>query len=138
MGRGHLARPTNKEYSVMNHHTTTADPAAVQQLYGMYQNVSEIEHQIAQLQKERDAIRAEISELVEDNGGKIAIDGVATFEIMRPTVIASYDRPGIEALVRQLATSGQSEIAQQIEAHRKESMRAGSLRITKPKQTTEG
>jgi hypothetical protein len=123
----------------MNQPSTTATaPAVVQQLYGMYQTVSEIEHQIAQLQKERDAIRAEISELVEDNGGKIAIDGVAKFEIMRPVVVASYDRPGIEALVRQLATSGHSEIAQQIEAHRKESMRAGSLRITKPKPTTEG
>lgn len=121
----------------MNQPTTTA-PAAVQQLYGMYQTVSEIENQIALLQQERDAIRAQISELVEENGGKIAIDGVAKFEIMRPTVIASYDRPGIEALVRQLATSGHSEIAERIEQHRKESMRAGSLRITKPKQTTEG
>ncbi len=117
---------------------TTTAPADVQQLYGMYQTVSEIEHQLAQLQQEREAMRAQISELVEANGGKIAIDGVATFEIMHPTVIASYDRSGIEALVRQLATTGHSEIAEQIEAHRKESMRAGSLRITKPKPTTEG
>jgi hypothetical protein len=116
----------------------TTAPATVQQLYGMYQTVSEIEHQIAQLQQERDATRAQISELVEDNGGKIAIDGVATFEILRPTVIASYDRAGIESLVRQLATSGQSEIAERIEQHRKERMRSGSLRITKPKSTTEG
>jgi ABC-type Fe2+-enterobactin transport system substrate-binding protein len=122
----------------MSQHTIIADPTTVQQLYGMYQNVSEIEHQISQLQQERDAIRAQISELVEDNGGKIAIDGVAKFEMLRPTVIASYDRSGIEALVRQLATTGQSEIAERIEQHRKERMRSGSLRITKPKQTTEG
>ncbi len=115
----------------------TTAPATVQQLYGMYQTVSEIENQIAQLQQEREALRAQISELVEDNGGKIVIDGVAKFEIMRPTVITSYDRPGIETLVRQLATSGHSAIAERIEQHRKESMRAGSLRITKPKQTAD-
>lgn len=102
----------------------------------IYQTIAALDGQIASLNTEREQARTTLSALIEAEGGKVILHGVATLEITRPTVIASYDRAGIEGIVRSLLANGHSDIAAALEGHRKESHRVGSLRITKVKGTT--
>ena len=102
----------------------------------IYQTIAALDEQIASLNTERERARTALSSLVEAAGGKVVLDGIATMEITRPTVVASYDRAGLEALVRKLVANGRGGIAEMIEKQRKQHHRAGSLRITKAKGTT--
>ena len=102
----------------------------------LYQTIAALDAQIASLNTEREQARTALSALVEAEGGKVVFAGIATLEITRPTVIASYDRAGIEGIVRNLLANGHRDIAAALEGHRKESHRVGSLRITKAKATT--
>ena len=102
----------------------------------LYQTIAALDAQIASLNAEREQARTALSSLIEAEGGKVVLDGIATMEITRPTVIASYDRAGIEGIIRSLLANGHRDIAAALEGHRKESQRVGSLRITKVKATT--
>lgn len=104
----------------------------------LYQTIAALDDQIASLNAEREQARTALSALVEAEGGKVVFAGIATLEITRPTVIASYDRAGIEGIVRSLLANGHSDIAAALEGHRKESHRVGSLRITKVRGTAVG
>ncbi|KPL83046.1 hypothetical protein [Herpetosiphon geysericola] len=105
----------------------TNDPAMID----IYQTIAALDDQIACLNAEREQARTTLSGLVEAAGGKVILDGVATMEITRPAIVMSYDRAGLEALVRKLVANGRGGIAEMIEKQRKQHHRAGSLRITK-------
>ncbi|GAA5531005.1 hypothetical protein [Herpetosiphon gulosus] len=106
------------------------------QIATLYQTIAALDAQIASLNTEREQARTILSSLIESAGGKVVLDGIATLEITRPTVIASYDRAGLDDLVRKLVANGRGGIAEMIAKQRKEHHRAGSLRITKVKATT--
>lgn len=102
----------------------------------LYQIIATLDDQIASLNAEREQARTTLSSLVETEGGKVVLAGIATMEITRPTMVASYDRAGIEGIIRSLLANGHSDIAAALEGQRKESHRVGSLRITKAKAMT--
>ncbi|MBM7846271.1 hypothetical protein [Herpetosiphon giganteus] len=102
----------------------------------LYQTIAALDDQIASLNTEREQARTALSSLVEAAGGKVVLDGIATLEITRPAIVVSYDRAGLEDLVRKLVANGRGGIAEMIEKQRKQHHRAGSLRITKVKGTT--
>jgi len=104
----------------------------------LYQTIAALDHQIASLNAEREQARTTLSALVESEGGKVVLDGIATLEITRPTMVASYDRAGLDDLVRKLVANGRAGIAEMIAKQRKEHHRAGSLRITKVRGTVVG
>ena len=107
------------------------------QIATLYQTIAALDAQIATLNTEREAARTALSNLIDAAGGKVVLDGIATLEITRPTVIASYDRAGLDTMVRKLVANGRAGIAEMIAKQRKEHHRAGSLRITKVRAMTE-
>jgi hypothetical protein len=95
-------------------------------------DLDQIEIAIAPLEAERQAIRAELSLLI-DQLGTQEVDGFGRLEITAPALVVSYDRQKVERLLLALIDEGRSEIAERISAARKESARTGSLRITRQK-----
>lgn len=91
-----------------------------------------IDDQLDPLEEHKKVLRAQISEIVEDLGGKVELPGYGALHNMSPSVTASYNREKLDGLVARLVAT-HPEIAQQISACRTESVRAGSLRITKAK-----
>ena len=104
----------------------------------LYQTIAALDMQIATLNTKREQARTALSSLIEAEGGKVVLAGIATLEITRPTMVASYDRAGLEDLVRKLVANGRGGIAEMIEQQRKQHHRAGSLRITKVRGTAVG
>jgi hypothetical protein len=75
-------------------------------------------------------LRARISELVESHGGKVNIEGLARAEIRAPVIIEQFDKGALLELITSLSESGYAEIASEIKACVKRSMRAGTLVVT--------
>lgn len=99
------------------------------QLLNLYSDLQEVENEISQHTKERDRLRNEISILVAEHNGPVILPGVARMELTAPSITRSYDRAGIDQVIRDLTSAGEFEIAQRLIACQKESQRAGSLRI---------
>jgi uncharacterized small protein (DUF1192 family) len=110
--------------------TTYVGPEA--RLGALCYDLAQLEERIAPLEAERQAIRAELSLLV-DQLGTQEVEGFGRLEITAPALVVSYDRQKVERLMLALIDEGRSEIAERISAARKESARAGSLRITRDK-----
>ena len=105
-------------------------------IYPLVSDLAELDSEIAILTAQRDQLRARISELVEQAGGKWSLAGVGRAEIRAPSIQRSYDRGMLDDLCRSLRESGQGDLADEIEGCKRESMRAGGLSVTlerKPK-----
>jgi hypothetical protein len=109
---------------------TYVDPEA--RLGTLCYDLDQIELALAPLEAERQAIRAELSMIIEQLGTQ-EVEGFGRLEITAPALVVSYDRQRVERLTLALIDEGRSEIAERISAARKESARAGSLRITRQK-----
>ena len=72
------------------------------ELNTLCQDLGEVEDQINSLTEERERLRARISELVEALGGRATLRGFGALQIAAPTVVASYDRKGLDQLVEDL------------------------------------
>ena len=105
--------------------TTTLD----QRIYALCQELGEVESQLAPLQAERERLRAELSMLVEQAGGKTTVEGFGRLEVSKTSVHVSYDRKLLEKVILQLVDLGQYHVADAIRSCKKESMRPGVLRI---------
>jgi hypothetical protein len=88
-----------------------------------------VKSQIAPLQAEQDRLRAELSVLVEQTGGKTTVDGFGRLEVSRASLHVSYDRKLLETVILKLVDLGQYHVADAIRSCKKESMRPGVLRI---------
>jgi len=99
---------------------------ARQALHALLADLGEIEDEIARLEAERAALRDQIAQIVAREGEMTVGDRRAL--ITAPTVVASYDRQARDDLVARLAAT-HPDVAQQIAACRRASMRAGGLRI---------
>jgi hypothetical protein len=94
-------------------------------------DLGEVESQIAPLEAERAELRAQISEVLAELGGRAEADGYR-LTITSPSVVPRYDAKELDQLVLRLRQQGHTEIADQILTARKESARSGQLRIMPP------
>ncbi len=105
--------------------TTTIE----QRIYALCQELGELESRLVPLQAERERVRAELSVLVEQAGGKTTVDGLGRLDVSRASFHVSYDRKQLEAVILKLVDAGQYHIADGIWSCKKESARPGALRI---------
>lgn len=96
-------------------------------------DLGEVESQLAPLEAERAELRAQISEVLAELGGRAEADGYRLM-ITSPSVVPRYDAKELDQIVLRLRQQGHAEIADQILAARKESARAGQLRISAPEE----
>src|SRR5262249_8331250 len=100
-------------------------------LRALLSDLGEVESQLAPLEEERTTLRAQLSEVVARLGGKAQADGFRLV-LTAPGLVPRYDAKELDHLVLRRRQQGLGEIADQILDARKESARAGQLRITKP------
>jgi hypothetical protein len=111
---------------------TTTYSTADERLGVLCYDLAQLEERIAPLEAERQAIRAELSVLI-DQLGTQEVEGFGRLEITAPALVVSFDRQKVERLMLALIDEGRPELAERISAAKKESARAGSLRITREK-----
>ncbi len=102
---------------------------AEQQIYALCQDLGEVESQLAPLQAERERLRAELSVLLEQAGGKTTVEGFGRLEVSKASLHVSYDRKLVEKVILHLVDLGQYHVADAIRSCKKESLRPGVLRI---------
>ncbi len=100
-----------------------------QRVYTLCQELGEVESQIAPLEQERRRLRAELSLLVEELGGKATVEGFGRLEVCNASFVVRYDRKAVEAVILKLIDLGQYHIADALRACKKESARPGVLRV---------
>ncbi len=100
-----------------------------QRIYALCQELGEVESQLAPLQAERERVRAELSVLIEQTGGKSTVAGFGRLEVSRASFHVSYDRKQLEAVILKLIDAGHYHVADAIRSCKKESARPGTLRI---------
>lgn len=100
----------------------------------IWSDLREIEDPIAALDRERERLRDQISQIVARTG-PISLPGLGSAQITAPSVAVTYDRQRLERLVSEIARS-YPELAARIVACRREQERSGGLRIVPewPKQ----
>lgn len=81
------------------------------------------------LQMAEKELRNDLSLVVERMGGQAEVEGFASLSISSAVRTYSYDRRGLDDLVKQLQTEGHRELADRILQYRQEGSRAGGLRI---------
>jgi hypothetical protein len=101
-------------------------------LRALLSDLGEVESQIAPLEEERATLRAQLSEVVAQLGGKAQANGLRLI-LTAPAVVPRYDAKELDQLVEYLRAQGLDEIANHILAARKETARAGMLRINQAK-----
>ncbi len=99
------------------------------QLHMLCQELGEVEDQLRPLEEERRRLRAELSLLVEELGGKAKVEGFGRLEVCNASFVVSYDRKKVEAIILKLIDLGQYHLADALRACKKESARPGVLRI---------
>lgn len=104
-----------------------------QALRALVSDLGEVESDYTLYAAQREALRAELSQVVDALGGKAEVAGFGRLEITSPVKTASYDRKALDDLVIDLTQAGLGEVAQRIARCRTQSARAGGLRITREK-----
>ncbi len=104
--------------------TTTTD-----RLHALCAELNAVKSQIAPLHAERDRIRADLSVVIADMGGKVKLDGFGRLEVSQASLHVSYDRKQIEHAILKLLDAGQYHIADALRSCKKESARPGTLRV---------
>ncbi|HNP70508.1 MAG TPA: hypothetical protein PKK15_05345, partial [Kouleothrix sp.] len=105
--------------------------SAREALRALISDLGEVESQLAPLEAEKAELRAQISEVLAELGGRAEADGYR-LQLTAPGVSSRYDAKELDQLVSYLQASGDDAIANLILKARKESARAGQLRITPP------
>lgn len=100
-------------------------------LRALLSDLGEVESQLAPLEAEKIELRAQISEVLAQLGGRAEAEGYR-LQLTAPGVSSRYDAKELDQLVSYLQASGEDNLANLILKARKESARAGQLRITPP------
>lgn len=95
--------------------------------------IAATDDQIKPLAERAKVLRELIGNVVAHGGDPVEIPGFGRLEITNPVVTPSYDRKKLDSLIIELAGE-YSDVAARIAQCRTESMRSGSLRITREKQ----
>ncbi len=104
--------------------TTTTD-----RLQDLCAELNAVEGQIAPLQAERERIRADLSVVIADLGGKVKLEGFGRLEVSQASIHVSYDRKQIENVILKLLDAGHYHIADALRSCKKESARPSVLRV---------
>lgn len=99
-------------------------------LRALLSDLGEVESQIAPLEIEKSELRAQISEVLAALGGRADADGFR-LTLTSPSIVPRYDAKELDHIVGYLQAQGEDAIANLILSARKESSRAGMLRIAK-------
>jgi len=100
-------------------------------LRALLSDLGEVESQIAPLEAEKAELRAQISEVLAGLGGRAEADGFR-LTLTSPSVVPRYDAKELDQIVSYLQAQGEDALANLILRARKESSRAGMLRIVPP------
>ena len=100
-----------------------------ERLYALCQELGEVESQLKPLEEERRRIRAELSLIVEELGGKVKVDGFGRLEVSNASFFVNYDRKEVDAIILKLIDHGLYHFADALRACKRESARSGALRI---------
>lgn len=98
-------------------------------------DVGEVTSQMAPLERELAGLKDQLSRVVDHMGGKAELAGFGKVQITSPSKTVAYDKAQLDKLVEDLVLMGEGQIAQRILATKKESARAGGLRIEREKGT---
>jgi hypothetical protein len=99
----------------------------INDIYALISELSEEQSEIATRQMRVDDLRARISVLVEQAGGKVTLPGVARAEIRAPVILERYDPDALNDLCQSLRETSYAPIADEIQACVKRSSRVGGL-----------
>jgi hypothetical protein len=93
----------------------------------------EIDSEITALEATQKDIRRNIETLTIAMGGNVKLAHIGTAMVTESTTSHSYDTKSIDALLYELIENGELSTAKKIMECKKETTRAGGLRITKAK-----
>ena len=93
----------------------------------------EIDSEITALEATQKDIRRNIETLAVAMGGNVKLAHIGSVIITEPSTSHSYDTKSIDALLYELIENGELNTAKKIMECKKETTRAGGLRITKAK-----
>lgn len=103
----------------------SGDVGVFEALRAVTSDLAEVESDLEPLQKEREQLRAQVSELVDAAGGKAEIPGFGKLEITSASKTLRYDTKRIDAVMVRCLREGYPEIAEAISDCMVESARAG-------------
>jgi hypothetical protein len=101
---------------------------ATDRLHVLCAALTVMESEIAPLQTERERIRADLSVVIVDMGGKVKLDGAGRLDVRQASMHVSYDRTQIDHVILKLVDAGQDHVADALRACTKESMPPGTRR----------
>lgn len=93
----------------------------------------ELDSEITALEATQKDIRRNIETLTIAMGGNVKLAHVGSAIVTEPSISHSYDTKSIDALLMELVQAGELHTAKKIMECKKETTRAGGLRITKAK-----
>ena len=93
----------------------------------------EIDSEITALEATQKDIRRNIETLTVAMGGNVKLAHIGSVIVTEPSTSHSYDTKSIDALLYELIENGELNTAKRIMECKKETTRAGGLRITKAK-----
>jgi hypothetical protein len=112
----------------MDHHA--ASGYDMDQLRALLSDRAEIKDEIAQLQAELARIETAIGEIIAPLDGPVRVPGIGSVVLSKPAVSTSFDPAALRELIQSLRETGNTELADEIAACTRTTMRAGSLRVT--------
>jgi len=127
---------TDTDHDILEHFQAWAegDIDAATALRGFADELRAIDAVTEPLEVRRATVRRLCEEIVQQAGEKIVVSGYGEFAFAPASVSQTYDRKQLETLLHDLIASGEGDWAQRLEACRKETMRAGGLRIIKERE----
>ena len=103
----------------------------VQALRVLAMELGKVQSELEPLKAQEARLRDELSRVVAHMGGKADVPGFGQLAMTAPSITNSYDSKRLDDIVMGLIAEGYADIAESIANCRKQSSRAGSLRITR-------
>lgn len=127
-----MTRPVSHDNALACWQAGTVSAATA--LRPIWDELRRIEAARQELEQQREALRDQLRHIVAELGGSTSLAGYGKLEILPAGVSTSYVKTQVDALIIEL-TGEHPEIAARLAACRKESHRAGGLRVT-PEKTS--
>ena len=102
-------------------------------LEALMRDYFETDSEITALEAIKNDIRRNIETLAVAMGGNVKLAHIGSVIVTEPSTSHSYDTKSIDALLMELVQAGELHTAKKIMECKKETTRAGGLRITKAK-----
>lgn len=110
------------------------DVTAMEALRSLCSDYEELDATYKDFEGLRDQTRDQISNVLVKIGDKVDVKGFGVVSLLQPSVVESYDKKKLMALIFELIDEGESPIADRIRACATKSARAGGLRIEREKK----